>query len=213
MTDKADVGGLLPCPFCGGAVHDVGGGAIWHTVRDGYVTCPIASYGISVERWNRRASPPAPSNVAGLVAELKALYEKATPGPWDVAMFGDGLCIFSRDNNRVAGRVAKESRHMDDDRGRVMRWLGQSPERETNLKFIAALHNAFPALVAALSARSPEGVAVELLRECRTHLDACCHVIDRHSNRDISTFHERELIKRIDALLAGLGKGGSDEDS
>ena len=53
MTETTN---LLPCPFCGGVVEDVGGGAIWHPNRfRGDTPCPIEHIGITVKQWNTRA--------------------------------------------------------------------------------------------------------------------------------------------------------------
>lgn len=58
------------------------------------------------------------------IAELKAAAEKATAGPWSVAMTGRGLHVIT----------VKDNVYVDT----ICQWAGDHPERTDNLKFIAA---------------------------------------------------------------------------
>lgn len=73
--------------------------------------------------------------------KLRELHEAATPGTWGVCMFSDGMCVFrEHPKGMLASRVVKESKpesHHD----AIVRWLGDSPQREANLKLIAYLRN------------------------------------------------------------------------
>ncbi len=58
MTDSAEkLLPLLPCPFCGEEVEDVGAGNILHKKRGlgFFANCPISHIGVGTKAWNRRA--------------------------------------------------------------------------------------------------------------------------------------------------------------
>ena len=73
------------------------------------------------------------------IAELQALYEKTTPGEWKAVMCDDGPMLCT-DGDILA---IQHGNHEPDDR-----------TDGVNFRFIAAIHNAFPTLIAQIKAEA-----------------------------------------------------------
>jgi len=68
---------LLNCPFCG-SKPDVDTHYVGHVESDPYTAvmcltsgCPASYYHVALTVWNRRATPPLPDDVAGLIEEAR----------------------------------------------------------------------------------------------------------------------------------------------
>ena len=191
----ADVGGLLPCAACEDAAKLCD--KIWEQDVGTAGAGSSAACAIAIRKSCRHASPPAPANVAGLVAELQELYEKATNGPAQVAFIGD----YGAPEGITFATVCIDDK-------KVAEFYEQ-----IDANFYGALINAFPALVAALSARSPEGVvdaAIALRKkmvELAPKLNSVFVFCHAHGMEWPMEDNWKAEADRLDALLAGLVKG------